>query len=245
MEHVKRSIARLLILEFLEKEAHDPVTGGIVGGVLERLKKVFQPVIPELKTDDTLLSFLSFLDELAFEADREYSIACSCMKNNLRARAFDHICSAIDMNPASSEYLATRASIFYANSDFDEAVSDCEAALKMNPRCVKASCILAACKLRSGNKEAAEAVITDALKRSCVDPILLNNLEAIRSGAPPPKVDDTKVALEHECTVRQRIACYMSMRPGVRKAAPVTTEDPVARIVAACKEPSTEEATNK
>ena len=239
MENVKREMAHLLIREYLEKESRDPISGGQIRGVLQRLETVFGPGIPELGTAGaTLLSYLGFVDELNFEAARENSIGCSYLERGLKSRAFDHICNAIEMNPSSYEYLTNRALVYYMNGNFEECVKDCEHALAMKPGFVKAVCALAACKLRFEDKEGAEKVLQEALAISPANPTLLNNLEAINSGVPPPRCHTTQVELEHTPIVEERVRMLIPANPVTRKASRTLPKDTVASIVAAWQDKS-------
>ena len=236
IEADKHKEARELIVSYLREIPNDPA----VKKVAEDLRKVWR--IERDYHGKDLMSHLEFIDELIFEAERENDIAISFMKDGRKKEAFEHFSLAIAMNP-SPRFLTNRATVLYTCGNFKECEVDCRRAIEHGNAGAKTYCVLAAAMYQIEGAKSAEDIIKEGLCVECGNPMLVNNLDAVKAGESPPPYDtdlstlppveaEEKKAAE---IVTDRIARIVN-RTSVKTRRRLSTGEEVWRIVSACQE---------
>lgn len=176
------------IIGFIESEKLvDRAKSDAIASVARQLRRIWkiEGEVPNL------ISRLSFLNDTLYNGHFENSLGCKALKSNDLVCAFEHFTKAIIYTPGIASFHVNRATVYYRNRDYDSAIEDCEAAIKQEPNCARAYCVLSASHWRRDGREKARKTLLAGLRFCPGDQILLGNLNALeQKGSEPPAVCD-------------------------------------------------------
>jgi hypothetical protein len=100
------------------------------------------------------------------------------------------------MNPREPQFYANRAAVYFANGELEKCLSDCRAALELDPSCVSAIIRASICYWTSSRAKLGIETLKTGLRHSPANPMLRHNLDIMMNSAnKPPTVPVTGTPL--------------------------------------------------